>query len=137
MTLFFTATLGISIVGMISLLALKRWEVGSGRVLGGRARPAIGAAAHRALTWVEYVLPGLAAQGAANTRSWMRNVFHRLSALVVVVTERTLERLLRVLRRNTAVPRTDTEASSFLREVSAHKAELLRSSRKRGAIYEE
>lgn len=135
-TSFFITTLGVSIVGMISLIVLKRWEDGSGRVLGGRARPKIGQWAHYTLTWFEYVLPALLRSGALATYAWARAFFHRLSALVVLITERGLERLLRGLRRNTAVPQNDENASAFLREVSAHKAELLRSARKR-AIYEE
>ena len=137
MTLFLIVVLCVSLVGMVSLLGLKRWEMQTGRVVLSTWRPHIGALAHQALGWVEYTLPGLLRQWLAEVETFAHNFLHRLSALLVVLVERGLERLLRLLRRTTAVPRNDTEASAFLREVSAHKAELLRSARKREAIYEE
>ena len=137
MILLFTVILLVSIAGMSSLLVLKRWELVTGRVVAPALRPAAGAMAHRALVWLEHDLPQLSAHWSAVGRVFVQNFFHRLSALVVVLVERGLERLLRALRRTTAVPRSDSSASEFLREVSAHKAELLRGSRNRGAIYEE
>lgn len=128
--------LGVSIVGMTSLIALKRWELASGHVLGGRVRPAVGALMHRVLVWGEFVLPGLLRYWISAGYRYVRSLFHRLSALAVVVAEHLLERALRVLRRNTQVPRSDTEASAFLREVSAHKKQLLKNTRKR-VIYDD
>ncbi len=122
---------------MAALLGLKRWEMQTGRVVLSAWRPQVGALAHRALGWVEYTLPAILRHWLAEGEAFARNFLHRLSALIVVLTERGLEWLLRVLRRSTAVPRNDTEASAFLREVSAHKAELLRNSGTREAIYEE
>lgn len=130
------ATLGVSITGMLSLLALKRWELATGHVVGGRARPALGALAHRALTWAEYALPALFGEWVRRAARYLRGTLHRLAALVVVLFERFLERTLRVVRRKTQVPPGEVEASAFLREVSAHKKELLKGTRKR-AIYED
>ena len=136
MIVFFTSTLVISILGLVSLLTLKRWEMTTGHVLGGQMRPKVGVFAHRALGWFEQALPALARRWGSEAVLFVRAFLHRLAALGVVVIERVLERLLKLLRRKTAVPRNDENASAFLREVSAHKAQLLRSARK-GAIYEE
>jgi len=136
MTLFLIAVLAVSIAGMTSLLVLKRWELTTGHIVGGRARPALGAFMYRMLAWVEHVLPGLAREWAAHALRLMRAALHRLAALLVVFAERTLEKTLGLLRRTTQVPQSDSQASAFLREVSAHKKQLLKSSRKR-AIYEE
>jgi len=134
---FFIATLGVSVVGMISLISLKRLELNTGMVVGGRARPTVGAYAHRLMVWVEAVLPALAREWLHRVMRYGRTVFHRLAALSVVITEQGLERTLQVLRRSTQVHHSDTEASAFLREVSAHKKQLLKSTRKRGVIYDE
>lgn len=136
MVLFFTSTLAISVVGILSLLLLKQWELSTGHVLGGRVRPAIGAAAHKLLSWVEYVLPGLVKEAL---RRWFRNLnafVHRLTALVVLLAERGLEQVLGQLKTKTQIRRSDAEASPFLREVSEHKKQLLKQAKKR-AIYEE
>ena len=128
-------TLAISVVGMLGLLMLKRWELTTGRVVGGSARPAVGDFAHRGLMWVESVLPGLARAWLYRAEESAHTFMHRAAALVVLLAERLLERSLHLLRRNTEA-RTDGQASAFLREVSAHKKELLQSARER-AIYEE
>jgi hypothetical protein len=61
---------------------------------------------------------------------------HRLAALAVLLVERVLEKLLGTLRHKTQVPRADAEASSFLRQVSEHKKQLIKTARKR-AIYDD
>lgn len=138
MITFFTTTLIISIVGMVGLLILKQWELSTGVVLGGRLRPALGAWMHRTLVWFEYTLPMLAKQWLYRTKTYTRTLIHRLAALAVVLVERGLERVLKRLRHNTSVPRNDAQASAFLREVSAHKKQLLKSTRKKQeATYEE
>lgn len=114
---------------MLALLVLKRWELSTGHVLGGRLRPALGAAMHRTLNWFEYTLPMVAKRQYHRSRLYMRAFIHRLAALVVVLLERGLERVLKRLRHTTTVPRNDAQASAFLREVSAHKKQLLKSTR--------
>jgi len=136
-TTFFTTTLIISIVGMVGLLVLKQWELSTGHVLGGRLRPALGAWMHRTLNWFEYTLPMLAKRQYHRSRLYMRALIHRLTALMVVLIERGLERVLRGLRHTTSVPRNDAQASAFLREVSAHKKQLLKTTRKKQPTYEE
>ena len=136
MAIFFTTTLVISMAGMLSLLALKRWETTSGRVLGASLRPAVGAFAHRVLTWFEYVAPALVRQGINGGYRYLRAQLHRLVAFAVLVVEHLLERLLKLLRQRTQLHPSEKNASEFLREVSAHKKEIVKSARSR-AIYEE
>lgn len=122
---------------MVGLLVLKQWELSTGRVIGGRARPALGAWMHQTLVWFEYTLPMLVKQWLYRTKVYTRTLVHRLAALAVVLIERGLERVLKRLRHNTSVPRNDAQASAFLREVSAHKKQLLKSTRKKQPTYEE
>lgn len=136
MTFFLIGTLAVSVVGMVSLLLLKHLELTTGHVLGGRLRPVVGAAAARSLAWGQYVLPGLAHMWLRRAAHRLRALLHWLVALAVLLAERGLERTLRMLRRNTQVPPGEVQASAFLREVSAHKKQLLKSARKR-AIYED
>ncbi len=136
MTLFFIVTLAVAVVGMISLLMLKRWELSTGHVLGGRARPALGALMHRTLVWGEQVLPKLLRYWAEYSFRFAQVLLHRLTAFLVVFAERLLERTLNLLRRKTQVRTGEGQARAFLREVSAHKKQLLKNSHSH-AIYEE
>lgn len=122
---------------MVGLLVAKQWELSTGHVLGGRLRPALGAWMHRVLNWFEYTLPMLAAQWWQRSQLYVRTVAHRLVALVVVLVERALDRVLKALHRTTTVSRNDVQASAFLREVSAHKKQLLKSTRSKKVTYEE
>jgi hypothetical protein len=121
---------------MVLLLVLKRFELKSGRVIGGSLRPKVGEAAHNVLTWVEYRAPALAESVTRRTYRYVRSHLHRATAVGIVVAERGLERMLRGLRQNTGVTDTNKNASEFLREVAAHKKQIVKSAKKR-AIYEE
>jgi len=136
MVWFFISTLIISIVGLVSLILLKQWELSTGHVVLGRVRPKVGAAAHRLLSWFEYVLPGLFKEYVRRSYRMARTIAHRLAALGVVLAERALERSLGTIKDKTRVRRSDAEASQFLREVSEHKKQLLKRTKQR-AIYEE
>lgn len=124
MVLFFTVTLAVSIVGMTTLLALKRYELNSGRVILGRARPAVGNFFHQGLSWFEYVLPGLMRVGARRFYITMRRVGQVWAARIVVRLEHWLEQALGHVRRTTAAPRAGRQSSAFLREVVEHKKKL-------------
>lgn len=137
MVIFFTVTLIVSIVGMISLLALKRYELSSGRVLLGSARPAVGNFFHRGLSWLEYVLPGLLRVGAKRLYSTVRRVAHIWAAWVVVKVEQGLEYALHRVRHTTAKPQPGHETSAFLREVAEHKKKLQEDNPDRATVIEE
>jgi hypothetical protein len=136
MVLFFTATLGISIVGMISLLLLKRYELNTGRIFMASSRPAIGGFFHRKLMWFEYVLPGLLRVIARRLYRALRRIIHVWAAWIVVKVEYFLEHALHRVR-HTTVPQKRGQTSAFLRQVVEHKKKLQEDLPERGTVIEE
>lgn len=124
--LFFCALLFISIVGLVSLVCIKRWEMRTGRMLFAGARPSVGAAAHVFLTWVEGVLPSLIAMRTRQTFHALRIWLQRSVARGLLAAEQWLEGVLDSIRGVTEHPQSNKEASAFLREVAEHKRTLLR-----------
>jgi hypothetical protein len=134
---FFTVTLLASIAGMILLLTLKRYELNSGRVLLGSARPAIGDFFHRKMTWIEYVLPGLVRVGIKGFFAALARLFHAWVAFAAARLERVLERALSRVRHTAAPQKRGAETSAFLREVTEHKKKLQDEHPDRGTVIEE
>jgi hypothetical protein len=126
MVLFFTATLVISILGLTSLLLIKRWEMQTGNVLWARVRPAIGGFFHRRLVWIEHAAPALVRSGSGHLYRKARATVRTLFARIVLLVEQGLEFLLGFLRRVTEAPRGEGEASAFLKEVGEYKKKLVR-----------
>lgn len=126
----------VSIVGLVGLIALKRWEMTNGRVVMSSVRPKVGKALGEALQFAESGMPLLVRSGLRRSYAIARSLTHRLIAWTVLHTERWLERTLRGIRGATQV-RGDGEVSDFLREVAEHKRSLLKKSVKSRAIYEE
>lgn len=135
MALFFTATLLISILGLVSLIALKRWELRTGGALGGSLRPRVGRFSEDVLAWFEGSLPELVHRNALHLLELSKNSLHHGVAKAVVFTEGKLEHTLHVLRHTTEEKPRSGEASAFLREVAEHKKQLL--AQGPGAITEE
>lgn len=136
MVVFFTSTLVLSMVGLISLVALKRSEMAGGRVLGGSARPAVGHFFHQCVVFVEQVLPAAVRALALRLYARARAAAHAAAAWAVLVVERVLESVLHGIRRKTSVPHVKaTKSSDFLREVAEHKKKLLEVEDR--AIYED
>lgn len=125
MELFFVATLALSIVGLVGLFWVKQWELRTGRMILAGMRPAVGAFAHAAVLWFERALPGLVASSGTRAAKRAEAWLHRGAAHMLLATEQGLEHVLRRLRGVTEQPRTNREASEFLREVAAHKRTLL------------
>ena len=136
MVTFFTVTLLVSIAGMVLLLALKRYELSSGRVLLGSARPAVGNFFHRWLSWIEYVLPGLVRVGARTLYGTARRAWRVWAARLARLLEQGLERALSRVRRSTARPRKG-QSSAFLRQVTEHKKKLQDDQPGRSTVLEE
>jgi hypothetical protein len=137
MVTLLTVLLGISIVGLISLVVIKRWELSRGTVVMGRVRPAAGLVLGESLNFIEHHLPALVWRGLRRSFIVVRVLVQRLVAWTVIHIERWLERSLSFLRGATQLP-GDGEVSGFLREVAEHKKALQKSSKKkRNAIYEE
>jgi hypothetical protein len=126
MVLFFCATLLLSILGLASLLYIKRWELRTGRMLLSGVRPALGGLSHKSLHWVERGLPVLATTYARRGVRAAHAALHRGAAWGLLLAERGLEYILEALRGVTEhPPKSNKEASVFLREVAEHKRQLL------------
>ena len=137
MTLFLIGLLCFSITGLVGLIALKRWETASGRVLFSGVRPAAGHYLGAGLHFAERRVPALLKGFGWTLYRKVRAALHLFVAWSVVHTERLLELVLQTLRHTTTTKGTG-EASAFLREVAEHKKSLInRSSKKKNAIYEE
>lgn len=136
MALFFTFTLGISILGLITLLSLKHWELQTGKMLFSGARPVMGDFFHGVVFWVERVAPKLLRLIAKRIARATMALAHRTVAWVVVHVEKGLEYVLFRLRHSTSTE-IKQEASPFLREVAEHKKELLKHAEKDRMIVEE
>lgn len=123
MVLVLTATLAVSIVGMLTLLMMKRYELNTGRIFLAGQRPAIGSFFHRKLVWIEYVLPGLIRVGVRRTYLFVRSVLRIWAIKILSRLERKLEQVLAQVR-STTPPKRGTQSSAFLREVVEHKKEV-------------
>jgi hypothetical protein len=126
MVLFFTATLLLSILGLASLIYIKRWELHTGKLMFAGVRPSLGGLSHRSLQWFERALPGLAAAYARRAVHAGSAAVHRGAAWSILFVERGLEQVLETVRGVTEhPPKSNKEASVFLREVAEHKRQLL------------
>jgi hypothetical protein len=133
-----TVTLGISIVGMVALILMKRYELSTGRIFLARSRPAIGDFFHRKLVWLEQVLPGLVRRGLRELWAAMLHFLQVGTAWVVLKIERGLEYALHRVRHTTTPvpPERGEETSAFLREVAEHKKKLQDELPDRGIVEE-
>ncbi len=131
MLIFFTVLLALSIVGMVSLLGVKQWELHTDNLLLVRMRPKAGNFFQQLLFWVERVLPALVRVYARRLWRAARAWLHRVVAQGVLATEAWLEWVLHTLRHTTDMraPRGTGTTSVFLQEVAEHKKKLLRHSR--------
>lgn len=137
MLVFFTLTLAVAIAGLVALIALKRWELSTGRMFLHGARPAVSKALRR---FGAFAFERLPERGREFARRGAERAFagmHRLAAWCVLAFERLLERTLHVVRRKTDAPRGEGAASDFLREVAEHKRRLQKRSLKNRSIFEE
>lgn len=123
MILVFTVALIVSIVGMLTLLMMKRYEMNTGRIFLASSRPAIGGFFHHKLVWIEYVLPGLVRVGAKRTYIFVRRVVRVWTIRLAIKLETALEQALSRVR-HTTLPARRGQSSAFLREVAEHKKRL-------------
>ena len=131
MAALFMAGLGISIIGLILLITIKRWELRTGNVLFGSVRPRADVFFRNVLLWVCRILPRLVKIYTMRAARTGLAYAHRGSAWALLEAERKLEQWLAFLRHSTDPRRLSTsglsEASSaFLREVAEHKRKLLK-----------
>ena len=137
MALFFTITLVLSSLGLVSLLMLKSYELRSGRLFMGGLRPALQRALHASVLFIEYIVPGLARRGWGGMWAAARAVLKSALARAILFFEKTLERMLAFMRDLMQPPRGGGEASQFLREVAEHKKKLLEKPAGKRAIFDD
>ncbi len=124
MVIFFTALLAASIVGLVALIGLKRWEMQTGGVVLGSIRPKVGHFFHTCVVFVERTLPALARAALVRAALAARRGARAAVAWGVIVTERVLESTLARLRHKTDLPPGPRRQSDFLREVAEHKKKI-------------
>lgn len=132
-SLVFTITLSVSILGLLAILLIKRYEIRSGRKFMSRVRPGVDSAA----VFIVEGVPSLMHQGRHHALSAARQWAGAALMRAVFVFENGLERLLHKVREKTRAPREPGEASPFLREVADHKRELLKRAQSERVIVEE
>ncbi len=125
MVVFFSITLVFAILGLVSLLWIKRWELRTGKLLVAGVRPQVGNMSRTFLIWVERVLPHLITVYAQKGARTAESTMHHAAARALLTAEHSLERVLRTLRGVTEQPKSNKEASVFLREVAEHKRKLI------------
>lgn len=125
MVLFFISTLGLSVAAMAALLALKHYELASGKVVFAGMRPAMSAFSKKTLHWGQQILPALAQELIEKAWKFVLTQTHRAVAYSAIIFERALERVLRSVREWTESTHPSQEPSAFLREVADHKKNLL------------
>ena len=137
MTLFFSVTLAISVVGLVLLLALKRYEMRTGRVLFSTLRPRVRRTLHATVLFVEYILPFLARRSLAKVWSIARSTLLYAIARSTVFVEELLQYILHTIEHTMQPHHTSGRpASAFLEEVAEHKRKLLRKPVERRAIFQ-
>ncbi len=124
MVQFFTVTLCISIVGIVSLFVLKQIELSTGSVIFGGFRPKINRFFKTCLVLVERVIPGLAREGFMHVLMRMREAVKVVLARMVLKVETTLQNSLHMLRDKFNPKHARGEASAFLKEVGEYKKQL-------------
>ena len=125
MVLFFISTLGFSVFAMVALLAVKRYELASGRMMLAGVRPKTSAFFQTISQWGQKILPALARHYVERaTRLVVTNVQLALAQSIVKF-EHALESVLNAVRERTDHAHPDREPSAFLREVADHKKNLL------------
>ena len=137
MVLFLIIILYVSMAGIGAILYTKHWETAHNKLMMSRARTKAGEALGAGLNLVEKRAPELVRGAALRGYAAARLLLHKGVAWSVLQVERMLEKTLHTLRHTTQ-PRSEGEASAFLREVAEHKKMLQESSSKeKNAIYEE
>ncbi len=136
MAAFFSVTLAVSVVALVMLIVLKRYEMATGHMILGGLRPTIDRFFHPVLAVVEKGLPRMVGTLVMRTFRSVRTHTQRMLARAILLCEHYLERVLHLVRSTAHVPRGEA-ASQFLQEVAAHKQKLLKKSAKKRAIFEE
>jgi hypothetical protein len=125
MVLFFTSTLCLSVLAMVALLAVKRYELVSGRVLFSGVRPAVNSFFGQVSQWGQKILPELLRHYMERAAQFVLKKTQLGVAQIIVTFEHALESVLSAVRERTEDLHPSREPSAFLREVADHKKNLL------------
>jgi hypothetical protein len=136
MALFFSITLCLSILGLTTLLGLKRYELKTGRIVFERVRPRVRQVLHDVVLIAQYLLPFLARRVLTNVLVAARVLFLRVIARIALFVEETLHRWLGAVEHMLQPHPSGGQASQFLREIAEHKQSLLKRPAQRRAIIE-
>ena len=137
MVLFLLITLCVSLLGIILILSIKRYEMRTGRVFFARTRPAITAPLHTSSLVIEHLLPRFAQRSVDRGIVTIRAVLGRMLAKGTFMIETMLRKMLSAIHRVVEPRERGGPASAFLQEVAAHKRKLLRRAPDKRAIFEE
>src|SRR5450432_3613046 len=135
MVFYLIIMLAVSLVGMTTLLSVKRYELTTGRLMFGASRPTISKFASRTVFLFGTAIPLYVRWHIRRAYQVGASWVHRATARAVLTLEGWLESILTTVREKTEAPRAPGEASAFLREVAEHKKQL--SSKENGRITEE
>ncbi|HVZ76289.1 MAG TPA: hypothetical protein VG934_03430 [Candidatus Paceibacterota bacterium] len=137
MTLFFTITLGASIIGLLAMLLIKSREMRTGRRIFARLRPAESGVLHSVVYFFEKTLPITIKYLVFRASEGLGALVKRTFARGILLFEYALEHMLVFIRDLTRPPHRGGPASPFLQEVADHKRELMKGSKEDRAIFEE
>ena len=124
MVLFFIVTLVFSLCAMILLLAVKRYELSTGRVVFASLRPSTSSFFEKLSRWGRKILPSLARSYIERAMNSALTKIQLWLAKTILALEHVLERVLHAVRERTGEMNIDREPSAFLREVADHKKNL-------------
>ncbi len=137
MVLFLVVILYLSIIGMVALIYIKRWEIKTGKVFAVRARPTVMGFVHVTVSWSKDTLPSKARSVLHRAGLELHDITRHALASAILWTEHTLEQVLNTIRQKTLPPPSNIKASEFLREVAEHKKTLAKHSRHRNVIVDD
>ncbi len=124
MVFFFTVTLVLSLCAMALLLAVKRYELTTGRVMLASMRPGASSFFEKLSQWGRKILPSLVRQYVERAVQIVLTKLQLWLAKIILSLEHSLERVLHTVRERTGDGDVDREPSAFLREVADHKKNL-------------
>jgi hypothetical protein len=136
MALFFFVTLCVSVLGLMLLLSIKRYEMRTRRLFFALLRPFIDRVLHTLVFVSQYLLPYLLRRGVLMLWRRIRAGVSRAFARMALYVEFTLHRMLETLHKTTEPSRARGQVSAFLQEVADHKQKLLRKPAAKRAIFE-
>src|SRR3569623_227266 len=124
MVQFFTLTLCVSIIGIVSLFVLKQIELSTGSGIMSGMRPRVNRFFKTCLVIVERVIPGLAQEGFMHVLGRVREAVKVVLARMILKVETVLQNWLRFLKEKFNPRHARGEASAFLKEVGEYKKQL-------------